>query len=589
MKINYLKKITKSVQKIAEAVALALEANVTIVDQDLTRVAGTGPYLSRVYNKAPKGSAFEFSLQKKSSILVEDPGKTRICLECSAREECIETYEICTPIIWNDLAIGVLGIFAFNEEQKNRMHQKKGHYLEFLNKMADLIGSKVGEAVLYDELSANNQELDAIIKNVDKGVLCIDQEGKITQFNKKALELLMMKEKNPGLRGSLINKVWPDSLLQKALIEEKDFLEEEEVYSAGDFNKRFLTTVRIIRQKGKISSVVGTFSDLEDLQKSAYRTMGRSDDISFEDIIGKSKQILQTKELAKKVAKSNSTILITGESGTGKEFFARAIHKHSSRSEQPFVGINCSAIPETLLESELFGYEGGAFTGAKKKGNPGKIELAHCGTLFLDEIGDMPLFLQSKLLRFLQEMAFTRVGGLSEKKVDVRVISATNKNIDCLIREGLFREDLYYRLNVVPIRVPPLRERPDDIPLLVESFLEVFNERFNKNIKGLTTEAIQFLIQYSWPGNVRELENIIEYAINFSDSEYIPISLLKTRLKGSHVMKEGLSLKEKVRKFERQLLIEELNKVGWDEKSKMEVAKNLGISRATLYRKLDLE
>lgn len=240
----------------------------------------------------------------------------------------------------------------------------------------------------------------------------------------------------------------------------------------------------------------------------------------FESIVGKNPKVQQIYELVANVAETDATILIRGETGTGKELIARAIHFNSLRKEKEFLKVNCAALTETLLESELFGHEKGAFTGALKT-RIGRFEQANGGTLFLDEIGDISRSTQSKLLRVLQEMEFERVGGNDTIKVDVRLISATNKDLEELIKEGTFREDLYYRLNVMPIEVPALRDRPDDIPLLALHFLKVYTERHNKKIASIAPEALQRLTNYDWPGNIRELKNIIERAVLMERGEVI--------------------------------------------------------------------
>lgn len=249
-------------------------------------------------------------------------------------------------------------------------------------------------------------------------------------------------------------------------------------------------------------------------------------------IIGHSEGITEIYSVIERVADTPTTVLITGESGTGKELVARALHEHSSRKDKPFIKVNCAAIPKELMESELFGYERGAFTGAVSS-KPGRFELAASGTLFLDEIGEIPIEMQVKLLRALQECEFERVGGIKTIRVDVRLVAATNRDLRKLIAAGTFREDLYYRLNVVPIRLPSLHERAADIPILTEHFLQKFNERLKKNVAGIESDAMAVLSSYSWPGNIRELENVIERAVLFCDTERIRESDLSPEVRGS--------------------------------------------------------
>ncbi|AEH45661.1 two component, sigma54 specific, transcriptional regulator, Fis family [Thermodesulfatator indicus DSM 15286] len=314
----------------------------------------------------------------------------------------------------------------------------------------------------------------------------------------------------------------------------------------------------------------------------------------YGEIIGKSKPMRQVFSLIEKVADTDATVLVLGESGTGKELVARAIHAASSRREGPFIPVNCGAIPEELLESELFGHEKGSFTGAVKT-RIGRFELAHGGTIFLDEIAEMSPKLQVKLLRVLQERSFERVGGTRSIKVDIRVIAATNKDLQKEVREGRFREDLYYRLNVIPIKLPPLRERKEDIPLLIEHFLSRFTQRKRRKITGLSKEALECLMKYHWPGNVRELENVIERMVILANGEQliledVPEYILeqsqfnyKPGVQDFDIPDEGIHLPELVSEFEKKLIIKALEKTGW---VKNRAAKLLHINRTTLIEKM---
>ena len=298
----------------------------------------------------------------------------------------------------------------------------------------------------------------------------------------------------------------------------------------------------------------------------------------FENIIAKSAKMQQIIELIKVVAKSNATVLITGESGTGKELVARAVHSQSYRKDKPFIPVSCAALPESLLESELFGHEKGAFTGAHAQ-RKGKFEFANRGTLFLDEIGEMSANIQVHLLRVLEEKAFTRVGGNELIKVDVRVISATNKDIEKAVASGQFREDLYYRLNVVTIELPPLRERKEDIPLLAQHFLKKFALENQKEISGFSPEVTDFLLKYQWPGNVRELENTIERSVILAQNSYIEIADLLQ--KNSPLVSSALTGRS-LREVERSHILNILSETGGNYS---EAARILAISRATLYNK----
>jgi len=288
-------------------------------------------------------------------------------------------------------------------------------------------------------------------------------------------------------------------------------------------------------------------------------------DVQYE-LVGSSRALRKVLEMARGVARTNSTVLLRGESGTGKELIARYIHRESNRADGPFVSLNCAAFPETLLESELFGYEKGAFTGAVSR-KKGKFELAHGGTLFLDEVGDIPLTTQIKLLRVLQEREFIRLGGEEPIRIDVRIIAATNQNLEQLITEKRFREDFYYRLNVFPIVIPPLRERREDIPILAEHFVRIYAKEAKKHIVGISREGVDSLLRYPWPGNVRELENVIERAIILAEGPLIEEKDLLIMPAGMHHREERgelLPLSDAVRRFKQKYVKDVLDSVEWN-------------------------
>ena len=312
---------------------------------------------------------------------------------------------------------------------------------------------------------------------------------------------------------------------------------------------------------------------------------------SIGNIIGKSKVMENIFKVVRLIADSKSTVLIMGESGTGKELISRAIHYNSNRKNFPFVTINCAAIPETLIESELFGHERGAFTNAIEK-KLGRFEIAQHGTLFLDEIGELSLSTQAKILRFLEEKEFNRVGGSKTIKVDVRLITATNRDLNQLLKKGEFREDLYYRINVVPIVIPPLRERKEDIPMLLENFIKKFNAENNKNIKGISKEALELMMNYDWPGNVRELENLIERIIALTSNEYIqhndlPFSLINIpKINGlkESVLNGKVSFLEAEEEFEKGIILDALKRANYVQSHAAEM---LRISRRILKYKME--
>ena len=360
-----------------------------------------------------------------------------------------------------------------------------------------------------------------------------------------------------------------------------------------------------IKKDGKVISAVGkvVFKDISDFHALSKKLLDLEKEVEFykskiaenktakysvENIIGQSDKIRKVKDLIGKVANTNSNVLINGESGTGKEMIAHSIHNSSKRYLAPFIKINCASIPAELLESELFGYEEGAFTGAKKGGKKGKFELANGGSIFLDEIGDMNINMQAKILRVIQEREIESIGGSGVKSVDVRIITATNKNLEELVKKGEFREDLYYRLNVVKIVSPPLRERKEDIPELANALRIKIAKRLGVYVEGISKDAIECLGNYDWPGNIRELENVIERAINLLDSNIM--------IKTEHLSKRFTSAKYKrysdknehlrtiVEEVEKEVILECLNRNNWN---KNKTAQILGISRAGLYKKIE--
>lgn len=358
-----------------------------------------------------------------------------------------------------------------------------------------------------------------------------------------------------------------------------------------------------IKENGKIIGCFGMllFNTLEELQEVAdrYKKLEHELDYykkelrniqkakySLSNIIGISQKMQETKDRILKIAKSKSTVLILGESGVGKELFAHAIHNASPRSDFPFIRLNCAAIPENLFESELFGYEEGAFTGAKKGGKAGKFELANGGTLFLDEIGDMPLFMQAKLLRVLQEKELDRVGGKSSSTIDVRIVAATNKNLESLVDKGLFRHDLYYRLNILNIIVPPLRERKEDIPILVSHLLSALNDELGI-YKIINDDVVDLLTHYSWPGNVRELKNVLEKMLlnseeNALTTKDVPFYITQNaRTPKETYLNEGLNYA--LEKFEKETIQKILHFTNGNIKKASEI---LQIPRPRLYRKI---
>ena len=469
--------IKDTVQQVAVAITAALELETEIVDERLMIVGGTGRYESKIGTYEEDGDmeshlVYSECLKNGTEYINFSPENDDFY---DAKEG--ELAEICYPIKADGSILGLIGLIAFTEEQRNVMIHKTLELRTFLRSMADLIAGKY-------IVSQNNISLQ------------------------------------------------------------------------------------------------NTVSSLLASQDTAA---------SFENILGTSQAMDNVRKRAKQVASSNSTILITGESGTGKDLLARSIHQESVRHEKPFVSVNCAAIPEMLLESELFGHEKGAFTGAARNGKLGKFQLADKGTLFLDEIGDMPIHLQVKLLSCLQNRQVDPVGATRPVDVDVRIIAATNKDLEEMIREKQFREDLYFRLNVIPIHIPPLRERPEDLELIIGRVIDKFSRALGKHLDGIAPDAMHILLSYRWPGNVREVENVIEYAINMEEGSLIKASSLPDKIAGKGHRKRNTgskSLKGQLESVERDILLESLERNGFSLEGKRKAARELEISESTLYRRL---
>ncbi|MFM1652521.1 sigma-54 interaction domain-containing protein [Brevibacillus sp. B_LB10_24] len=580
----HLLEIQATTQEIAEAITAAVGIEVEIIDDQLSIVAGTGRYTGKIGQKEEDGdiqSGYIYShvLQTGSEYVVEDAKNDPFYHACED-----ELAEVCCPIRLGQRIIGIIGLIAFTEEQRMALLQNKRNLLVFTNRMADLLSSKVSETQMANELKI-------IIETIRDGIIAVDKSGVITACNKTAETLIGIRRED--LIGSKLTAIWPGSPVMEAISSGAGYKDREEMYKLTSGKAvHFFTTVSPVfgsqlETKRRTAGAVISFRDIADVRKLVYDMTEQNEHSSFREILGTSSSIQEVKAYAEKVAHSSSTILITGESGTGKGLLAKAIHYASPRQNGPFITINCGAIPDTLLETELFGYESGAFTGANKSGKVGKFELAHEGTIFLDEVGDMPLHLQVKLLHVLQHREIERVGGTRVLPVDVRVIAATNKNLEQMMLDGEFREDLYFRLNVIPIQLPSLRERKEDIGLLLHAALEKYNRLIGKNITGFAPETTDLLVSYHWPGNIRELENAVEYAVNLETGTVITKQSIPARILRVHHADTTLqTLKEQLDVHEKQIIERYLNEYGYSVESKQKVAHRLGISESTLYRRI---
>lgn len=568
-------------QNIAEVIASVLKLDVTIVDKNLSRVAGTGYYFDKVNTLIPCGSSFDFVLSTGKKMVISNVGDG-LCQGCSMRESCVELAHVCCPICIEEKPIGVLGLVAFDSEQRSRLLNALNDYEDFLDQICNLIAAKIRGDETIDELLAAHSQISIIMQTVNEGMMLVNDQGRVTYCN-KASEILL--ETPAGLIvGRHIKEIFNDTEMDWSKPLQEDFEFREVTRVEQNHRISCFVTNKPVQVDHKYLGAVLTFYTASTVHRLVGEFSSDQIDHSFNTILGNSKAIVECKHQAALAAKSNSTVLITGETGTGKDLLARAIHSSSSRKEKAFIAINCAAIPETLLESELFGYEEGAFTGAKKGGKPGKFQLADEGTLFLDEIGDMPLFLQVKLLRVLQEGSVERVGGVNKIPLNVRIIAATNRNLGELTKHGEFREDLFYRINVIPIEIPPLRERSSDVRILIDHFLEHYGKLLEKPYLRFSPEALQLLCNHNWPGNVRELENIVEYAVNMATAGRITVENLPKKLQIDKDTEAVTPLAE----LEKKELQKALNYFGNTTESKKKISSALGISIASVYRKLKL-
>lgn len=428
-----------------------------------------------------------------------------------------------------------------------------------------------------------------ILDSIADGVFTVDLEWRITTFNKAAEQITGIRRKEALGRNCWevfrANICERECALRKTMETGKSILNQPIyiVNAKGDRLPISISTAILKDKNGGIIGGVETFRDLTLVEELRKELKGKN---TFLDIVSKNREMHRLFFVLEQVSRSDSTVLIQGESGTGKELFARAFHSLSSRCRGPFVIVNLGAIPESLAESELFGYTAGAFTDARKD-RPGRISAAEGGTLFLDEIGDLSPNIQVKLLRVLQEKTFEPLGCNKTIHADIRIVAATNSDLESLVKKGVFREDLFYRINVVKLTLPPLRDRKEDIPLLADHFLKRFNKLNGKDIVGISREALSLLMAYHFPGNVRELENIIEHATVLCNDIYIGTQHLPDNLKQakpeSPYLASKISKKMQWRDLERKFIIETLKENNW---SRNDTARALGVGRQTLWRKI---
>ena len=577
---SVLMQIQPTIQRFARMLASVLQLEVEIVDENLCRVAGTGAY-GKFLGRQLSGNSrlLRHVLETKTEKVVTQSRFDPLCEGCDSKENCREKAFLGTPVILQDRCVGVISLIAVTHEQQEHISDNLREFSDYVRHISTIFVSKL----LEDQGPGDNisKIFATMIDNMDQGVLVVDDESRVQFVNQTALKTL----------GVVQNNIIGKPIRFRPLTFESNFTHGhmQHIVSWDDKSELII---------GQLHNIQGRQVFLMAFHQShtSFSVANAPDEPHIEQLVGECRVMRQLKRLISRIAPSPSSVMVVGESGTGKEVVARAIHKLSGRRNKPFIAINCAAIPEQLLESELFGYVKGAFTGASANGKTGLIQAANTGTLFLDEIGDMPLMLQAKLLRAIEAREILPIGASSPIQVDIRIISATNQNLAQFIAEGKFREDLFYRLNVIPITLPPLRERQEDIELLVHYFLHLHTRRLGSVYPGIAPDVVEILRKHRWPGNLRELSNLMEYLVNVVpsgeviDSTLLPPNLLNngtteqsdvTEVTEAHLSLDdagGTALEE----MEKQMIREALSR----HNSKKQVADELGIGIATLYRKI---
>ncbi len=575
----------QDLKKITSMIKAMLDVDVAIFDRDSRLLAATDEYSRQKGHRVHAPSIQE--VLTNGNVVVNKPGHMAACSGCRFIGNCPAKIELLKRFGTSTGPLGVMALTSFTRDGHDKITQGTKTYVEALKLFSDWIADLVSDRDKARAYSESQEMLNTLMDISRDAMLTIDTRGMVTRGNASALKLfsfcdLCTRSAFHILPEPMVNKILKGIPVKTAKITINDreaFLSARPVHSHDTF------TGAVITLSGSAAGHA--------VQEPALN--GPVQVPAIKDILGKSPAILRLKKTAARITASSSTLLIAGETGTGKGLLAQAVHHSGPRKDHPFIPVNCTGIPDTLFESELFGYEEGAFTGARKGGKPGRFELAHRGTLFLDEIGEMPLHLQAKLLNVLQDQAFQRVGGVEFIPVDVRVIAATNQDLDSLVREKKFRADLFYRLNVIPLDLPPLSQRKEDIPALSKAFVKTGNLRAGRSVKEVSPRVLGLFDAHDWPGNVRELQNVIEYSVNMARTDTIEPGDLPRRFLDSiknrgHDAPTGPGRPEDIRQqtavVQARAIQECLDRYGHDVSGKKKTAEKLGISLRTLYRKL---
>ncbi|MCH3973091.1 MAG: sigma-54 dependent transcriptional regulator [Oscillospiraceae bacterium] len=581
---SLLLEIQETVKEYVDIMAKISQVDVEVVDASLFRVAGTGMFQQHInQDMSDEGYTYQHVLRTGSLQVIYSPGDSPICQHCPRCSNCDEEIEIAMPIPAQGTTIGVIGLVGSSIQQRTRILRDKKMYLGLIEQIASFISAKAMEVLDQKKKESMLSALSCTISHMEQGILILGRNHTVTLSNQAAREQLRIEALDS---------------LPVSLIQTGDRLNNQNEYllSIGTETVHILGERYYPAQADDRYCEVLVFTCSRDLHKKMY-TLTAS--VNTSTLVGSSAATNALRAEIQKVANSTSTVLLTGEMGVGKEVAATEIWRTGNRSQHQFVSLNCATVPENLIEADLFGYVKGAFPAASPDGRVGKFELANHGVIFLNEIGDMPLYLQTKLLRVLQDRRIVRIGSNQLIPIDVRVIAAANKDLKEMIADGKFREDLYYRLNVIPIHLLPLRRRLKDIPDLANLFASRYSSLFDKPRCRISPDCMKVLLHHPWYGNVRELENTVEFMVNMSDEEGIlgintlprdffadnspagKQSVLATAPEPADG--EIIPLAE----LERQAVTHALELCGSSTQGKREAARRLGISLATLYRKAD--
>ncbi len=572
--------------------SIVLDLECTIINANpIKRVSGTGIYRENPDDVNWKDSyAIKVIEEKKPYLVIDTTNHYWERVGSNSNYYSVVLY----PISVDNIVKGVIVLASINKKQQDMIKEKSNELLDYLEKISQLISAKFEQEILLSKFSIVNNQLSTIFESVTDGIVMYSKQGKILQINDRAKSILQYNK--TIVYEKLLANIFE---IGDYVIDNKENVEKQ-IYLNSLGQNYSIMVKAILNYNEELYSAIIILNDFKEIQGMITQNDNEINNYALNNIIGNNVVIKKLIEKINVVANNVSNILLLGESGTGKELFARAVHATSNRRDNPFIAVNCAAIPEMLLESELFGYEDGSFSGAKKGGKIGKFLLADGGTLFLDEIGDMPLYLQAKLLRVLDDKKVDRVGSTKLIDVDVHIISATNKSLEEMVEKKEFRQDLFFRLNVIPLFIPPLRERKDDILLLADSFIKKYNIRLCKNILGLNKDVQEVLLKYPWPGNVRELENYLEYMVSFETDKFIQLSNMHYKLKSFYIGEETaprivenrndestVSLKDQIAIKEKEIIANLASQYEQPLKlsSIQEICTKLQISRASFYRK----